>query len=301
MIEPDAPVASSDSMEERVVDYDEYLANLVAEERFGHGDRLGTANLIDAAARRRAAEAVESGECLSLARPLVDVPTAGDAHAFSLEVFENEGPIGIAMDRLELRCHGLVNTHLDALNHISFGGEFYGGFRLGDPRLTSMADLALHGLVTCGVVVDVPGTRDQEWVAVDEPVTGEDIDRALGSVRFEPGDALVLYLGRDRLEASTAADAGGARPGVGRSGAEWIVDHGVSLVCWDFLDASGGGEPPLCVHRLIRAIGLLLVDNCDLGAAAAVAREGRQTGALVVAPIAIPGGTGCNVTPLLVL
>jgi kynurenine formamidase len=281
------------------MDYDEYVANLSEESRFGPNDRLGTANLIDAAARRRATAAVRSGDCLSLARPLVDVQRGG-AHDFALEVFLNEAAFTFATDRVELRCHGLVNTHLDALNHVGLDGAFYGGLRMGDPGLTSMADLAEHGLVTRGVIVDVPGVRDQDWVAPHEPVTGADIERALGPITFERGDALLLYMGRDRFEAAGFGPTETRRPGVGRSGAEWIADNGVSILCWDFLDATNEDEPPLCVHRLIPAIGLLLVDNCDLGGAAALARgEGRQTGALVVAPIAIPGGTGCNVTPLL--
>jgi kynurenine formamidase len=273
------------------MDYDDYVAALAAENRFGTGDRLGTANLVDAAARRRAAASVQTGECLALARPLVDE---------TLEVFITDGDTGFAADRFELRCHGLVNTHLDALNHISMGGTFYGGLRAGDPELTSMDDLARHGLVTRGVLVDIPAARATDWASAAEPVSGDDIDRALGEATFEPGDALLLYLGRDRFEAAGEA-AGPHKPGVGRSGAEWMADHGVSMVCWDFLDTAHPDEPTLCVHRLIRAIGMLLVDNCDLSAAAAAARaDSRLTGALVVAPIAIPGGTGCAVTPLLV-
>ncbi len=281
--------------------YDDYLTNLVVEGRFGPADRLGTANLVDDVARRRGAAAVRTGKCLSLARPLIDVAMGGDVHAFALEVFVNNGPTGFAMDRVELRCHGLENTHLDALNHISFDGQFYGGRLMGDPELSSMADLAMHGLVTRGVVADVPASRGEHWVSSDDPVTGDDIERALGPSTFEAGDALLLYMGRDRFEAAGSPSNGSRRPGVGRSGAEWIADNGVSIVCWDFLDATHENEPPLCVHRLIRAIGLLLVDNCDLAGAVAAREEGQQTGALVVAPIAIPGGTGCNVTPLFVL
>src|SRR5262245_50847103 len=95
--------------------YDEWVDALRAEQRFGADDRLGTANLVDAAARRRAAASIRTGECLSLARPLVDVVTAPDRQAFALEVFVTEGEIGFATDRVALMCHGLVNTHLDAL------------------------------------------------------------------------------------------------------------------------------------------------------------------------------------------
>ena len=91
-------------------------------------------------------------------------------------------------------------------------------------------------------------------------------------------------------------------PGVGRSGAEWIADHDVSMVCWDFLDAANEHEPIAAVHMLVWAIGLVLVDNCDLGPAAAVMQAaGVGTGGLVVSPLRIAGGTGCSVNPVLLL
>ena len=73
-------------------------------------------------------------------------------------------------------------------------------------------------------------------------------------------------------------------------------------MCWDFFDAVHPDEPQLSVHRLIWAVGLLLVDNAELSAAAAaLADTGRRIGALTVSPIGVPGGTGSGVTPLLVI
>src|SRR5439155_12434047 len=55
-------------------DYRAWLQGLHADYRFGEHDRLGTANYIDFAARRRAVEAVVDGTPISLARPLVPGP-----------------------------------------------------------------------------------------------------------------------------------------------------------------------------------------------------------------------------------
>jgi kynurenine formamidase len=138
-------------------------------------------------------------------------------------------------------------------------------------------------------------------------VTADDIEAGLdrGGVRFEPGDALLLYMGRDRFEGAghTYEDlrSGHSMPGPGWSAARWIVEHDVSLLCWDFLDSSHPSEPAASVHLLIWGIGLLLVDNCHLAAAAEATRaSGSITGSLVVAPLAIPGGTGCLVRPLFI-
>src|SRR5258708_8909121 len=50
--------------------YTVWLEAVAAEARFGPEDKIGTANYIDAASRRRAADAIRTGICFSLARSL---------------------------------------------------------------------------------------------------------------------------------------------------------------------------------------------------------------------------------------
>ncbi len=282
--------------------FEDWIANLGQRRPFGVGDRLGTANYIDEPARRRAAASIEAGTCLSLARPLINSGADQGPDDYHLNVVAREGPVSIRTEQLEIRCHGLVNTHLDAINHIAVNGRLYGDRAPDDPDQSSVADLAGHGLFTRGVLANIPAVRGTGWVEPDWPVTGQEIEQALGATRFEAGDALLLYMGRDGFEAAGGAFAGDVRPGAGATAAQWIADNHVSIVCWDFLDSSHPQEPPLCIHRLIWAVGLLLVDNCDLSRVPA-GLEGRATraGALALTPIAVPGGTGSAVTPLLVI
>jgi kynurenine formamidase len=263
------------------------------------GGRIGTAATIDDAARARAAGSVRTGVPVSLARAVEPPGCEVDVHFV-------DGPVAMGGDRVVIECHGRANTHLDALNHIGLDGRWYGGWSVDDPDSPTVVDLARHGLVTRGVVVDVPATRGTDWADASQPVTSDDIERALSSTgtEFLPGDALLLCMGRDRFEAAgnqlTGQRDAAVVPGVGRSAAEWIADHGVSALCWDFLDSNHPDEPFVCVHLLLWAIGLVLVDNCELSAAASWSRAtGRATGALVLAPLAIPGGTGSLVHPLL--
>jgi kynurenine formamidase len=305
-----AATGSIEGGEEMADTYDEWLTALAARPRFGVRDRLGTANYIDDLARIRAAESIVSGEPVSLARPMRPSPSprGDDRPGFSVEVFYTDGPIGMGSDHVELDCHGRANTHLDALNHISIGGHWYAGWPVGDVDAPSVEDLAEHGLFTRGVFVDVPKVRGTPWADADAPVDGRDIETALqqAGVTFAAGDALLLYMGRDRYEAEgnsfDGLREGHTMPGVGRTAAEWIADNHVSMLCWDFLDSSHPSQPFVCVHRLIWAIGLLLVDNCELGAAArAATANSTAVGGLIVAPLAIPGGTGCSVRPLWLL
>ncbi len=289
--------------------YAGWLDEVASKAPFGEDDRLGTANLIDAAARLRGAAAVTTGQAVSLARPLDFGPAFGEGEdAISVDLsYDTEHQF--ASDRVGVECHGFWNTHLDAANHISGDGRFYRGRTWDDPELSSVVDLAEHGLFTRGVIADIPALRGTDWVSAEEPVTGADFEAATAEAGFRPGDALIAYMGRDRWEAAghrfghqPADEHGepGRRPGIGADGARWIAENGVSVLAWDFLDAVYDVHGP--VHQLLWAIGLATVDNCDLGPVAAAARDaGKADGAFVVLPVSFPKATGCLVNPFVIL
>jgi kynurenine formamidase len=300
------------------LEYINWIRTLAASRRFGDRDRLGSANLIDSAARLRALESVRSGVSVSLARPLAPDPSGrgDDRPGFSIEAYSHTMPdattsgasVVIGSDHLELDCHGTLNTHLDGLSHVGLDGTWYGGWSFDDSAGPSIVDLAEAGLVTRAVHVDIPAVRGTEWVGIDEPVCGADIDAALAAsgVTFDSGDALLLDMGRDRYEAAGHSWSFERNPGVGADGAAWISDHDVSVLCWDFLDAYHPHHqmvpvPWVSVHLLLWAIGLLLVDNCDFSRLRSALPAGQATGALVVAPLPILGATGNNVNPILLL
>jgi kynurenine formamidase len=300
--------------------YAAWVDDLASRPRFGAGDRRGTANLIDDAARQRAADAIRTGRCVALARQLrisdderpgegwmtVDVSLRESNPAAAGRPPFVGGPVNSAGDVLHVAPHGVRQTHLDGINHVGRRGQWYGGFAVDDPDGPAVVDLVDAKLFTRGVVADIPSARGTDWVDVAAPVTGDDIDAALasGGVKFEPGDALLLYMGRDRFEAAGnhyQLMGAGPMPGAGAGVARWIAEHEVSLLCWDFLDAASASEPSMPIHLLIWAIGLLLVDNCNLGPVAAATREsGSIVGGLVVAPPPLPRATGCVVGPLFV-
>jgi kynurenine formamidase len=273
--------------------------------------RLGSLRRIGPEARLRGLLSVEKGELFSLGRPLEggtgQSHTGREAFAIEVSVRDNEH-VTEGVDRIELDCHGLGVTHLDALNHFGVDGRWYGGVDARAPKY-SVADLAAVGVVTRGIFLDVPRIRATDWVDIDRPASADDFDRALEAVGvdIEPGDALIVYMGRDRYEPARGplkpiARSPEGRPGIGTSGAAWIARQPISALLWDMLDAHGGQEDPLSVHLLLWAQGLVLVDNCDLGAAsAAIAAKREKTCLVMVAPLNIPKGTGSAVNPLLMV
>ncbi|MEV6345925.1 cyclase family protein [Actinoplanes sp. NPDC051851] len=293
----------------------------------------GSVALIDEAARLRGVAQVRLGRAISLEREVETRPAqlerlaeaAAEEKRHWQALAQAELPDGHGAVELEVRvgqygrnvhggdvisydAHGIHNTHLDGLAHLGADDSWHGPI----PAANSQTDedtivhWAQHGIATRGVLLDIPAVRGVDWVTADRPVTGADLDAALAAtgVTLEPGDALIIYQGRDRFEAAGHRYTPGAvfqpRPGIGVDGASWIAAHDPGLVLWDFHDARSNPTFALEVHGLIYAIGLCLIDNSLLGPAAAALRAaGTSTGLLVAAPTAIHRSTGVLINPLL--
>jgi kynurenine formamidase len=290
----------------------EWLRELSANRRYPSDDRLGMLNTIDDRARLRGRDSIVAGQAVSLARPLLPETDPSVVIEPSVVPYDPESTLNVGIEKLSLQCHGLVNTHIDALSHMSWDGTWYGRWEIDDPDGPSIVDWYDAGIFTRAVHADISAVRGTDWVAADTPVSGDDIQMALegSGVSFQPGDALLLDMGRDRFEAAGnslqligSVDRGFMQPGVGVDGAAWIADHQASVVCWDFQDSIHPDEHEFPVHGLTWAIGLALVDNCSFGALRSALRDrgGAPTGAFSVSPLPVPRGTGCNVNPLLVL
>lgn len=277
---------------------------------------LGSLNHIDAAARARGCAAISTGDCIGLAARLQPGPTVrgGDTSAFELEIYAEGGAAGFSLgsgfgiqsDHLELDCHGPVNTHIDALNHVGLFGSWFDGTPLTEAcRAGSVVGLAEFGIFTRAVYADISAARGTEFVEPDREVTGSDIDAALSrsGARFEPGDALLLDCGRDKYEKRYGPwQESSPRSGSGPEVARWIIEHKPGLILWDMLDGDNSIGVVGPVHQLNWAVGLVMVDNCDFTRARPVltGRSGGTCG-LVVAPLPIEGATGNNVNPMLLL
>ncbi|MCU1456806.1 MAG: putative cyclase, partial [Actinomycetia bacterium] len=120
---------------------DPWIRSLAEEARFGVRDRIGTAHLIDDAARLRAADAIAVGSAVSIARPVTETPSwfgSGTANAVQLTYEERPGFDGfvIGSDQVVLEPHGALNTHLVALNHVGMDHHWYSNW-----DLTEQADV----------------------------------------------------------------------------------------------------------------------------------------------------------------
>ena len=278
--------------------------------RWGDDDQLGTLNHITPEVRRQAASLVREGRTISLSNPLATVPGPRNPrpaqHFMTLSSFSSSDYIGVSY-------HGFVNTHIDALCHIftGDGGELYNGRPSSEVTSTgartNSIDYWRDGIVTRGVLYDIPRLRGTEYVALEEPVHGwelEDCARAQG-IEPRPGDAVLVRSGCDPFWAANPDfqfQFPPNTPGVHASVIEYLYEHDAALLGWDLQEAGGqeqyGARIP--IHEIvIPFMGMPLLDNANFERLAELCAElGRWEFQLTVAPLVVIGGTGSPVNPI---
>ena len=292
---------------------DSYLRDRRNWGRWGDRGSAGAINLITAEKRRKAAALVRSGLTVSLSRPFPVTPTAENPTPalHYMSTIEREPNGGGAVDFIGVHYHGQATTHIDALCHtwneegmwdgrdpaeeIRFDGARYGS-------VEAWSD----GILTRGVLLDVPRHRGKPYVTVDAPVHGWELEEvaAQQGVELEPGDAVMVYSGREAY----ATDHGGTwgdrpvRPGLHASCLPFLRDNDVAVLGWDMMDLRPNEYGvPWTVHGAIFAYGVALLDNALLEPLAGVcAEQGRYEFMLSINPLRIVGGTGSPVNPIAV-
>ena len=221
--------------------------------------------------------------------------------------------LAFARDRFAMNVHGDVDSHLDALCHVVFDGELYGGVPAStvtpDGAGALSLDLVRDGIVGRGVLLDVPRLRGVRWLEPGEQVSAEDLAAAEAAQRTEvgPGDLLFVRVGH-RLRRRTLGpwDVTRGRAGLHPTAMEFLAERGVSVLGSDGnSDAapSAVAEVGFPVHVLaVNAMGLHLLDWLDFEELVPVCEEqGRWHFLCVVAPLRLPAATGSPVNPIAVL
>ena len=176
----------------------------------------------------------------------------------------------------------------------------------GSLRCSVMA--ARDGVVSRGVLLDIPRARGARWLEPGDRVRRAELEAAerAASLRVEQGDVLLVATGRD---ARRAALGPWDPVGVGLAGLHpdcipWLHERRIAVLgsdgVSDPLPASGVPGWPIPVHQCcLVAMGVHLLDNLALAELAeACAARRRYEFLFVVAPLRVEGGTGSPVNPL---
>jgi kynurenine formamidase len=281
--------------------------------RWGDDDQRGAVNLVTAEKTRSAAGLVRSGRTVTLSRVFPTKPGPGNsrpAQHYSYVHSFSRGAGG-AGDYYGIAFHASACTHLDAMCHIWDEQGMWNGrdpAQVFSAEGANFGDVEVYkdGIVTRGVLLDVPRFRGEPSIKIGEPIHASElaaVAQAQG-VEVQPGDALAVYGGRDAFAAAHPEwhSETPVRPGLHASCLRFLRDTDVAVLAWDFMDEHPCAELydlPFGVHAALMSYGVALIDNCYLaGLAQACAEEGRYEFMLVLAPLRVPGGSGCPINPI---
>ncbi len=300
----------------------EWMSSLSNWGRWGDADQLGCLNLITPAKRKAAAGLVRDGVSVSCARPIV-TDMAADV-TFQVQRYMVDSGEGRDTDPPERKFarrgasefigmvfHGQTITHIDAMSHYSWQGQMYNGTPANQVTSREGAqshsiEAAAEGIVTRGVLLDIPLTRGVDWLDPNSPVMPEDLDAAerLHQVEVQEGDVLLVRTGnyRKRLERGPVPNT---EPGVACqvACAPWFRERGVAMLGSDTPNDVRPSQyatigSPMHVTCLV-TMGLWLIDNANLEQLSQACLErGRYEFMLTLAPLRLQNVTGSPVNPV---
>jgi kynurenine formamidase len=127
---------------------------------------------------------------------------------------------------------------------------------------------------------------------------------ATTGVKIESGDALIVRTGRWAREASEGSwDIESGSAGLHASCLPWLRKHDIAVLASDLasdLMPSQVEGVRMPIHLvMIAALGVPIIDNCDLEALSDQASAyGKWEFFFLASPLAVPGGTGSPINPL---
>ncbi len=289
--------------------YEQWKVELSNWGRWGEDDEIGALNLITREKRLEAVALVQEGFSVSLAADANTVQAVDNPNPYEHEM------LSISSDRISVRYHGITHTHVDALAHVNEGGTFYNGYTPNaDTTLESGHEKSsIHnlknGVLTRGVLIDIPRLRGLPYLEPGSPIYVEDLEawEEQTGVRISSGDALFIRTGVwARREAEgpwlRGRREGGRSAGLHPSVIPWLKERDVALLGSDHPAYVAPSNLPGAVHDFaVLYLGIHMLDNCDLEALGEAAAERDDWEfLLMVAPLPIRGGTGSPLNPIAV-
>ena len=310
------PAFTPESRELDQADIERLMDELSNWGRWGSDDQLGAANLITPEKRLEALALATEGITVSLAHrvlkdeaddvplpfghSMLGVPDAEAASAF----------FGGVSDNYQVSYHGYSHSHIDSLCHILHKGQMYNGVSQDTITEAGCSNASIvnlqGGIVTRGVLVDIPRLKGVPYLDPGTPIYQEDLDawEEMAGVTVQPGDAVFVRTGRWARRAEVGPwNISQNAAGLHASTMPWFRSRDVSFMGSDAaLDVvpSLVEDVRLPVHLLtIVAMGVDLFDNQDLEALAETAASlNRWEFTLVAGPLAVENGTGSPVNAL---
>ncbi len=285
--------------------------------RWGVDDERGTLNLVSPEVVVQATSLVTDGElvaCGSMDLVATAANLSPPQHHMLMAGDTAPSGYGQARDYIGIAPHGPATTHLDALCHVFYDGRMYNdrpaGLITSTGAQANSIDAVAGGVVTRGVLLDIPAVRNVDFIEPADLVHVEDLEaaEAAAGIRVRPGDALMVRVGRHRRREVRGAGVERLNGVTNMAGLDidclpWLRDRGVALLGSDAAHDAlpsrfSKARAPIHIGALV-FLGLHLLDNARLDVLAETcATKGRWEFLFTLAPLDIAGGTGSPVNPV---
>ena len=235
-----------------VEQFDEIMREVSNTGRWRSADQLGTLNLITPAVRQAAAQKVRDGVAVSMSLDVIrdEGPNTRVPLERRFSVVGGGGDAGWALEAFTIDYHGFSFSHIDGVGHAIYKGKLYN--EVGRDQLTEQGAARMgvenmqQGIVTRGVLVDLPRQRGVDYLELGTFITPQDLEdweRTTG-VTVREGDVLLIRTGRWAREDAKGEwrlteSAAGPHPSVAR----WLKARGVAVLAP--LPVVGGVGSPL--------------------------------------------------------
>jgi kynurenine formamidase len=278
--------------------------------KWGAGDERGSGNHMKPATVLRATQLIKTGEVIEIAHVLNDkMPFFGtrrfDVHvkrSFMNDFSNRRG----SNEEIVISEIGQVGTQFDGFAHQTHEDSHYNCFKTGAistrGSFTKLGIEKVGTLMTRGVLIDVAGLKGVDTLPDTYEITVKDLQDALAKQRMtlQPGDAVLINTGWNRLWGKDNARYVKSCPGIGVAAAEWLAKQDPMLIGSDNwpVEVAPNPDPKLSlpVHQVALVVnGIHLLENLKLDDLAA---KQVYEFAFVMQPLKAQGFTGSTVAPV---
>ena len=227
---------------------------------------------------------MKTGEVIELAHILNDkMPLSGtrrfDVHVKRTFLNQPSNRRG-SNEELVVSEIGQVGTQLDGFAHQSHEDSLYNCFKISEiATRTGFSKLGIHQtgmFMGRGVLIDVAAYKGVETLPNNYEITVEDLEAAVKkqNLALQPGDAILINTGWNKLWGKDNARYNKSCPGIGVKAAQWLISKDPMLLGSDNWPVEVAPNPDplisLPVHQIALVVnGVHLLENLKLDELAA--------------------------------
>jgi len=216
------------------------------------------------------------------------------------------------LEHLGFVFHGYTVTHMDTFAHFTWKGKMYNGYPLSQVTphrgaLSNSVEAFKEGIITRGILLDIPKLKKIDWMKPGEGVLPEDLIAAekLFNVKIRTGDCVVIRTGNTKHRAvlGPTHPLTEGTPAIHPACIPWFKDREIAIIGSDTSDDIFPApykniEYPFHILALV-SLGLPILDNLDLEQIAQECeKKGRYDFMISICPLRLTGVTGSPLNPI---